>query len=85
MHSDRHTCFFLFSLIYLEMSLFPIIFWYHCRFLCMESTSYVLPFRMVFFDLVTTGWIFYTSLCENSINKKTALDQVLFSYANTIY
>ena len=31
----------------------------------MESTSYVLSFRMVF---VTTGWIFDISLCENSIN-----------------
>ena len=26
--------------------------------LCMESTSYVLSFRMVFFYLVATGWIF---------------------------
>ena len=30
--------------------------------LCMESTSYVLSFRMVFFYLVTTGWIFDISL-----------------------
>ena len=37
--------------------------------LCMESTSYVLSFRMVFFYLVTTGWIFYSSLCENLINQ----------------
>ena len=39
--------------------------------LCMESTAYVLSFRMVFFVffyLVTTGWIFDISLCENSIN-----------------
>ena len=35
----------------------------------MESTSYVLSFRMVFFYLVTTGWIFEISLCENSIKK----------------
>ena len=35
----------------------------------MESTSYVFPFRMVFFNLVTTGWILDTSLCENSINQ----------------
>ena len=35
----------------------------------MESTSYVLSFRMVFFYLVTTGSIFYISLCENSINE----------------
>ena len=33
----------------------------------MESTSYVISSRiMVFFYLVTTGWIFDTSLCENS-------------------
>ena len=51
-----------------EMSLFPSIF---CAFPlspCMESTSYVLSFRMVFFYLVTTGWIFDINLCENSIN-----------------
>ena len=30
--------------------------------------SYVFSFRMVIFYLVTTGWIFYISLCENSIN-----------------
>ena len=38
--------------------------------LWMESSSYVLSFfRMVFFYLVTTGWIFYiiSFLCENSI------------------
>ena len=37
--------------------------------LCMEST-YVFPLRMVFFYLVTTGWIFLHHLrllCENSI------------------
>ena len=39
--------------------------------LCMESTSYVLSFRTVFFYLVTTGWIFYISLCENSINQSS--------------
>ena len=31
--------------------------------------SYVLSFRMVFFYLVTTGWILDISLCENSINQ----------------
>ena len=35
--------------------------------LCMESTSYVLSFRMVFFYLVTMCWIFDINLCENSI------------------
>ena len=40
------------------------------RSLYMESTSYVLSFRMVLFYLVTTGWIFYISLlCEISINQ----------------
>ena len=28
----------------------------------MESTSYVFPFRMVFFYLVTTGWNFYSRI-----------------------
>ena len=37
----------------------------------MESTSYVLSFRMVFFYLVTTGWVFDISLRENSINQSS--------------
>ena len=33
-------------------------------------SEYVVHFsRMVFFYLVTTGWIFYISLCENSMNQ----------------
>ena len=60
--------FFLFLFVYLEMSLFPSIF---CTIIAafsyytinsMERTSYVLSFRMVFFYLVTTGWIFDISL-----------------------
>ena len=36
----------------------------------METTSYVFSFLVVFFYLVTTGWIFFTAyLCENSINQ----------------
>ena len=35
----------------------------------MESTSYVLSFRIVYFYLVTTDWIFDISLCENSTNQ----------------
>ena len=63
------TCvFFFFPLVYLDMSLFPSIFCTELPFSnCMESTSYVLSFRMVFFYLVTTGWIFYISVCEKSI------------------
>ena len=30
---------------------------------------YVLSFRMVFFYLVTTGWIFDIGLCENLISQ----------------
>ena len=51
--------------------------------LCKESTSYVISSRMVFFYLVTTGWIFDISLCENSINQsKTmfSLFQVVDAY-----
>ena len=40
----------------------------------MESTSYVSPFKMLFFYLVTTGWIFDISLCENSINQSVRCD-----------
>ena len=63
---------FFFPFIYLEMSPFPSIFVFFVPFplsLCMESTSYVLSFRMVFCYLVTTGWIFDISLCENLINQ----------------
>ena len=36
----------------------------------MENTSSVISFQMVFFYLVTTGWIFeIISLRENSINQ----------------
>ena len=35
--------------------------------LCMESTSYVLSCRMVFFYLVTTGWIFDIKLAYEKI------------------
>ena len=45
---------------------------------CMESTSYVLSFRMVFFYLVTTGWIFDISLCENSINQGSSSNGCCF-------
>ena len=56
--------------VYLEMSLFPSIFFIPLPLsLCLESTSYVLSFRIVFFYLVTTGCIFDISLCENPINQ----------------
>ena len=34
-----------------------------------EYVVYVFPYRMVFFYLVTTGWIFDISLYENSFNE----------------
>ena len=53
---------------FLEMSLYPSIFFVPFPLsLCMERTSYVLSFLMVFFYLVATGWILYFSLCENQI------------------
>ena len=53
----------------MEMSLFLSIFVSlpFSLFDSMESTSYVFSFRIVFFYLVTTRWIFYISLCKNSI------------------
>ena len=72
--------FFSFPFVYLEVSLFPSIFFVPFPLsLCMESTSYVLSFRMVFSYLVTTGWIFDISLCENSINQsKMPVEDRLF-------
>ena len=36
----------------------------------MESTSYIVSFRMVFFYLVTAVWIFEINLFEDSFKKK---------------
>ena len=46
-----------------------------------ESTSCVFPFRMVFFYLVTTGWVFDISSCENSINtiNQSGCDSLTFA------
>ena len=63
---DSHTCFFLFVIfVSLEMSLFPSFFCTTAVFSlqqCMESTPYAHSFRLVFFYLVTTGWIIGISL-----------------------
>ena len=62
-------CFFIF--LFLWKCRFSRVFFVPSPFsLCMESTSYVFSFLVVFFYPVTTGWIFDISLCENS-NKKT--------------
>ena len=45
-YADSHTCFFLSFFLPLFPSIFLVLFPLS---LCMESTSYVLSFRMVFF------------------------------------
>ena len=69
---DNHnTCFFPFFTLFLERSFFPSIFLYHhCRFLLygVYAVPSFLPDGV--FYLVTTGWIFDVSLCENSDIKK---------------
>ena len=56
---DSHTCFFLsfFHFFIWRRRFFRVFFVPFPLSLCMESTSYVLSFQMVFFYLVTTGWI----------------------------
>ena len=53
------TCFFGF---FWRRHFFRVFFVPFPLSLCMESTSYVLSFRMVFFYLVATGWIFDISI-----------------------
>ena len=53
--------------IHLEISLFPSTSVLLPLSLCIESTWYVFPSQMVFFYILTTGWIFYIILCKNSI------------------
>ena len=43
----------------------------------MVSTWYVFSFRMVFFYLVSTGWILDIGLCENLINQNVAIQAVV--------
>ena len=66
-----HTCFFLFSFLLIWRCRVFRVFFVPLPFsLCMESTSYVLSSRLVFFYLVKRGWNFDISLiCENLINQ----------------
>ena len=59
-----HTCFYFWRCRFFRVFLvpFPLS-------LCMESTSYVLSFRMVFSTLWPRAGFFDISLCENSINQ----------------
>ena len=68
---DSHTFLFLFLRCrFFRVFFVPLFPLYLVLVYCIESTSYVLSFRMVFFYLVTTGWIFGISLlCENSTNQ----------------
>ena len=80
---DSRTCFFLFSFLFIWSVAFSDFFLGgggHCRLLL--YTSYVFSFRMVFFYLVTTGWIFDISLVEISIiNHDTRCDIVHLIWA----
>ena len=59
--------FFFFLLFLWRCPFFRVLFVPLPVFLCMESTPYVFSFRMVFFYLMTTGWIIDISLlCKNS-------------------
>ena len=80
-----HMCFFslFFPFVYLELSLFPSIYFISVPFLLplgIESTSYILSFRMVLFYLVTTGWIFDISLNYVRIQ---SINQSKFNLAST--
>ena len=69
-HASRqpHTCFFVVFPFFGEVAFSEYFVLIILLFsLCMESTSQVFLFRMVFFCLV--GWIFSFSLCENLINQ----------------
>ena len=65
---------FFFPLVYLECRFFRVFYFilYHFRFLllivCRVRRTFFPP-GWCFFYLVTTGWIFDISLCENSINQ----------------
>ena len=62
--------FFLFPLIVVGDVAFSRVLFVPLPFsLCIKTTSYIFSFGMVFFYLVTTGWIFDISLCESSINR----------------
>ena len=65
----RVSSFFPFVSMEIDVAFFRVFFCNIAVFSkCIESTSYVffLPYG-VFFYLVTKGWIFLHSLCENSI------------------
>ena len=82
---DSHTRFFLsFSLLFILRCRFFRVFFVPLPFsLCMDSSSYVLSFRMVFFYLVTTDWIFDISLCGNSISQSVNQSIICTKFSGT--
>ena len=81
-----HTCFFLFSFLLIwRCRVFRVFFVPLPFFLCMESTSYVLSSRLVFFYLVTRGWNSDISLIfENSINQSMMTVRNIFRRRESI-
>ena len=75
-----HTCFFLFYFLLIWRCRVFRVFLVPLRFsLCMESMSYVLSSRLVFFYLVTRGWNFDISLiCKNLINQSMMAVRTFF-------
>ena len=68
--SDSRACFFLFFLLLIWRYSFFRVFFIPLPFsLCMESTPYVLSFWVVFFYIVTTGWIFDISFTRKFSGK----------------
>ena len=63
--------FFFFFLLFLWRCRFFRLFFVPSPFSFCQSTSNFISFRMVFFYLVTTGWIFYISLSENLDTKNS--------------
>ena len=67
---------FFFRFVYLEVSLFPKYFLYHCCFLFVWRVRCTSAFFwMVFSYLVTAGWIFDISSWENSIDQSLVIEQ----------
>ena len=64
---DSHMCFFLFS-FFGDVAFSEYFFWTVAVF-SLYGKYVRFSFRMVFFNLITTGWIVdIINLCENSIN-----------------
>ena len=80
--ADSHMSFFFSFFLSLFLSIF---FWYHFRFLFVWRVNRTFFLSgWYFFYLVTTGWIFDISLCENSINPINQ-KMIRAGHARTLY